>query len=767
MKRLSILSFLALFAGTLTHQGAALAQEDTKDENWGQIKTATSEWTHITAGSTKGFELRNEYYYVTKDLTFTNENGGDGQGSGLYVQAGRTVNLYIPAGVTITAIGADADTTSAAGAGILLPSGSTLNILGSGTVIATGGNAANGKNGGKGTDGMEDTESPKTWFLGKKILCGLGGAGGHGGGGAGAGIGTAGGKGGNGAPMTREENRPQSMAEWTGGDIPGRKGDDGEAGATAAAMGKLFVQSTITIKAQGGAKGNGGTHGQCGKVLCGGGEIEVTDIHMVNGIPIPEIEVKDLQSIAGGGGGGGGAGGGSAQAIGTGGAGGGGGASGACGSACAKNAWLSSDWGSVGAGGGEGGKGTDANDGEKGNSCWFQGDDGIFDDMDNHKPGGKGGAKGSASVAESAGAATPLTYTVSYYAIAATTSKTSDTYEVGNSTKITLPMLSGGSAAQNRYKWILSIYGNVAGETTGHCGGPNGDVYAPGDVVDISNIYGAIEFCAVYVGCEIDCQNNTSSSWDLAWSKAVAPKYTLVDLKNRTLYRDGYWNTLTLPFSLSKEKLATTCLAGADIRTFKEASWDAANECLTISFSKENDGEIKAGVPCIIRWGDPSNAPGGTIENPSFTNVTIEMEDQEYLDEEEWSESANKFETESGGLRFQAQIAPVQVQSGDKAFLLGANNKLYKPNNQLWVYASHAYFTYNRKSGIALTRSIVLDFGEEDDQVTTYIDDIKMDDNREGTVKGALEGIFNLNGQRLSAPRKGLNIINGKKVLIK
>jgi hypothetical protein len=42
-----------------------------------------------------------------------------------------------------------------------------------------------------------------------------------------------------------------------------------------------------------------------------------------------------------------------------------------------------------------------------------------------------------------------------------------------------------------------------------------------------------------------------------------------------------------------------------------------------------------------------------------------------------------------------------------------------------------------------------------------------MDDNREGTVKGALEGIFNLNGQRLSAPRKGLNIINGKKVLIK
>ena len=29
------------------------------------------------------------------------------------------------------------------------------------------------------------------------------------------------------------------------------------------------------------------------------------------------------------------------------------------------------------------------------------------------------------------------------------------------------------------------------------------------------------------------------------------------------------------------------------------------------------------------------------------------------------------------------------------------------------------------------------------------------------------QGVFNLSGQRLSAPQKGLNIINGKKVLVK
>ena len=36
ISKLSILTFLALFAATLTQQGAVRA-EDTKDDNWGQV----------------------------------------------------------------------------------------------------------------------------------------------------------------------------------------------------------------------------------------------------------------------------------------------------------------------------------------------------------------------------------------------------------------------------------------------------------------------------------------------------------------------------------------------------------------------------------------------------------------------------------------------------------------------------------------------------------------------------------------------------------
>ena len=122
----------------------------------------------------------------------------------------------------------------------------------------------------------------------------------------------------------------------------------------------------------------------------------------------------------------------------------------------------------------------------------------------------------------------------------------------------------------------------------------------------------------------------------------------------------------------------------------------------------------------------------------------------------------NKYETQSNGLRFQALIGPAKLSANSRSLVLGGDNTIYRPSKSMYVYATHAYFTYTKSSKIAMTRSIVLDFGDGE-QETTYIDDITVDDDSESTVKG----IFNLNGQRLSAPQKGLNIIDGKKVFIK
>ena len=138
--------------------------------------------------------------------------------------------------------------------------------------------------------------------------------------------------------------------------------------------------------------------------------------------------------------------------------------------------------------------------------------------------------------------------------------------------------------------------------------------------------------------------------------------------------------------------------------------------------------------------------------------ITKKRKNKGLIDEDE----DNDYETVSGGLRFQAQIAPVQVTAGSRTLLLGGENKLYKPDKSMWVYATRAYFTYTSGSGIEMAREFVMDFGEGE-QTTTYIDNITVEDNRESQV----EGIFNLNGQRLDAPQKGINIINGKKVVVK
>ena len=405
-------------------------------------------------------------------------------------------------------------------------------------------------------------------------------------------------------------------------------------------------------------------------------------------------------------------------------------------------------WKSVGAGGGAGGAGTEGNGGAKGYTCYFQNDDTEFDEEANHKPGGEGGSAGAASATKTAGTAAAPTYTITYFkAEGASPSKTSETYTFGSDTKITLPSIEAGA-----YKWMLSKYGRAFGETTSPCAGLNGTIYNSGDEISLSNVYGDLEFTTVYIGCQIDCGSSSDRWWEKSWEYLTGGKYAVVNLKNRKLYKDGYWNTLTLPFSLSADKLATTCLAGADIRKFESVSVDG--DKLTINFSESNLGEIVAGVPYIIRWGTPETATGEVIENPSFTNVEVENISQQDLDDEE-----NYCETESNGLRFEAQLAPVQLTSGSNALVLGNENKLYKPKDELYVYATRAYFSYS--GSISMARQIVMDFGDGDQQ-TTYINAIEV----ERSCDRSAEGIFNLNGQRLSAPQKGINIVNGKKVLV-
>ena len=152
-KRHLLFTTLALALGTFTGGSEAMAQTSW-DYVYTQEETTSDTWTALSEGSTTGKTLggsgTTSYYRLTKSLNFTNTTAS---GSGLTILG--TVYLYLPAGVNITCVGANASGATGAGAGIELAEGNTLYIIGGGngaTVTATGGNAANGGNGGNGNN---------------------------------------------------------------------------------------------------------------------------------------------------------------------------------------------------------------------------------------------------------------------------------------------------------------------------------------------------------------------------------------------------------------------------------------------------------------------------------------------------------------------------------------------------------------------------------------------------------------------------------------
>ncbi len=103
-------------------------------------------------------------------------------------------------------------------------------------------------------------------------------------------------------------------------------------------------------------------------------------------------------------------------------------------------------------------------------------------------------------------------------------------------------------------------------------------------------------------------------------------KTTSAKLYGRTLYKDGKWNTICLPFDVT---IDGSPLEGAVARTLSSSSY--SNGELTLTFT-DPVPTLEAGKPYIIKWAVPQNyvAYNGEnattcsdIVNPEFTSVTI------------------------------------------------------------------------------------------------------------------------------------------------
>ncbi len=760
-KKHLLFTTLALALGSLTGGSEAMAQTSW-DYVYTQEETNSDTWTALSEGSTTGMTLggsgTTSYYRLTKSLNFTNTTAG---GSGLTILG--TVYLYLPAGVNITCVGANASGATGAGAGIELTEGNTLYIIGGGngaTVNATGGNAANGGNGGNG----QDAAIIDGWDTCSGVAVGGGGAGGNGGGGAGAGIGSRGGNGGAGGSA-------EGM-EWfyaTFG-VKGADGGSGSAGTSAQSMGQLFVVNGFTVNATGGSQGSAGTAGSAGKscMRYGGNEYSVT----------------------GGGGGGAGGFGGAAANIGTGGPGGGGGGGGAKGSQDRKSSGYYG-FESVGGRGGTNGDGTYANDGGETRVSWQAITDGLCltnaenswlesavqtwrDDLDSK--GGSRGGTGSSSAAGSMNTG-EKTYTIT---LQPTKTKVNGsnldavnmTYTPSTLTTFILPKNKSG------YQWALLVYGKSckADGTAGSVFTTATKEFFGGEETDdalrtivLNDVYGDMTFVEVATTCKLKSSgDNTETLTDFFYNEELmSQKYPVtVRLQNRTLYTDNNYNTLCLPFGMTSSQFNISILQGATIYEMNTTDTGyypdgtlipdpmhrKEGPVLYLKFDLVNASTngLEAGKPYLVKWTSGTNfvdntSDGNTRHEVDFYNVTVTKLAPQ-------APAAN-------GVTFQGTFSSsATLYAGDKTkLILGADNKLYYPSKNINVGACRAYFII--PAAAASAREMVLSF---DDEMTTAIQTPKLNNGSKDS-----DNFFNLNGQRLSAPRKGLNIVNGKKVIIK
>ena len=227
-----------------------------------------------------------------------------------------------------------------------------------------------------------------------------------------------------------------------------------------------------------------------------------------------------------------------------------------------------------------------------------------------------------------------------------------------------------------------------------------------------------------------------------------------VTLQDRTLYKDGDWNTLTLPFTLTAEQIAASPLAGCTLMeldkdgiydTDKQTGYDASTGTLYLYFKDAT--AIEAGVPYIVKW-----ASGGNIVSPVFEDVIIDKE-------------LNNIISDDGKVEFIGNFSPVVLPGRDKENLyLGANNKLYSPSADRTMNAFRAYFHVDL--GTSQIKRYALNFGGE---TVTGIFEVEDESNQMEEVRSKMaEGWFDLNGRRLSGKptQKGMYINNGNKVII-
>ncbi|MBQ7181748.1 MAG: hypothetical protein IJR87_10735, partial [Bacteroidaceae bacterium] len=242
-----------------------------------------------------------------------------------------------------------------------------------------------------------------------------------------------------------------------------------------------------------------------------------------------------------------------------------------------------------------------------------------------------------------------------------------------------------------------------------------------------------------------------------------------VALSGRTLYKDGSWNTLCLPFSMTAAQIAASNLAGATIKELNASTSNLDSEgLLTLYFTTAYDptdapdGSIVAGKPYIVKWA----TTGDNISNPTFLGVTISSNAPTPV--------AFPIENSAATCHFVGQYSPFSiVESGatgdnegnlNEIILLGSGNTLGYAASTRSLRCFRAHFYVPASGGGNGVKAYQMSFGDEGGETGI----ISIEDGKPG-MAGEADTWYDLSGRRLNGKpgRAGIYIHNGRRVMVK
>ena len=215
-------------------------------------------------------------------------------------------------------------------------------------------------------------------------------------------------------------------------------------------------------------------------------------------------------------------------------------------------------------------------------------------------------------------------------------------------------------------------------------------------------------------------------------------------LQDRVFYKDGEWNSLCLPFSLTAEQIANSPLADATIYEL----YGAAVTGKHVDFYFVPTDEITPDWFYIFKWEEPSD----NIVSPEFNNVTIETAEGPWIYTSDYSFwCLGDFST----------VIADPENAGAYTYYLGAGNKLRYSPNKVKIHPFRLYFMFFANDEVD-PENVDYAFNLNGEHVDGIVELDGALKNREA------KGIYNLQGMKVNdAKQKGIYIMNGRKVVVK